>query len=273
MYYIYKMLNIHNSKFYIGKTENYEKRIRQHLNNIRLKNHPNFSINQDININNYNQNDFVCKILRILDSEEDAIFFEEYFINKDYTKNYNIAKKSTGGYDLISYHPNHENICKDKKQKAIDFYNSERSLEVRKKTSERMASSNNIMYGKHHTLSARIKMSEARKGSSNPNKGKKLEEYVGEERAKELKKYFSEVAKKRIGPKNSFYGRHHSEETKEKLRKIHTGKQNKSCWKKVSIDGVVYNNLQEASLALNIPVSTISWRVRKSKKHDNYFYL
>jgi len=35
-----------------------------------------------------------------------------------------------------------------------------------------------------------------------------------------LKKRRSEISKKRVGSKNSFYGKHHTEETKEKLRKV-----------------------------------------------------
>lgn len=53
-------------------------------------------------------------------------------------------------------------------------------------------------------------------GGSGGNTGK----YSDPERSRKL----SESAKKRIGAKNPMYGKHHSEETKAKLRKINLGK-------------------------------------------------
>lgn len=52
-------------------------------------------------------------------------------------------------------------------------------------------------------------------------KGKTYEEIHGEEKAKEIKQKFS---KDRVGENNSFYGHHHTIETKEKIVKNRTGK-------------------------------------------------
>lgn len=53
------------------------------------------------------------------------------------------------------------------------------------------------------------KMSIIRSGENNPNYGKVL--------SKKHKQILSECAKQRVGNKNSFYGKHHSEETKRKV--------------------------------------------------------
>lgn len=46
----------------------------------------------------------------------------------------------------------------------------------------------------------------------------------GSEHSEETKKLMSEAAKKRTGDKNSFFGKHHSQETKERLRITSTGR-------------------------------------------------
>ena len=57
------------------------------------------------------------------------------------------------------------------------------------------------------------------------HKGKTYEELYGKEKAEELKKRLSIKAKKQqTGSKNSFYGKHHSQETKEIFRNKRLGK-------------------------------------------------
>jgi len=51
----------------------------------------------------------------------------------------------------------------------------------------------------------------------NRNKGKTYEEIYGKERAKEIGQKISKRAKLRVGELNSFYGKHHSEESKRKF--------------------------------------------------------
>jgi len=55
-------------------------------------------------------------------------------------------------------------------------------------------------------------------GKEPTNKGKTYEEYLGKDYANELKANLSKLASERTGEKNSFYGKHHSNETKKKIK-------------------------------------------------------
>lgn len=74
------------------------------------------------------------------------------------------------------------------------------------------------------------------------------------------------------GEKNPFYGKHHNKETKEILSKKakergYIGSQNIQ----IEIDGKIYNSYGEASRDLDIPLTTIRWRVLSpNKKFTNY---
>jgi group I intron endonuclease len=104
------------------------------------------------------------------------------------------------------------------------------------------------------------------------NKGKTWEELVGEDRAKEIKLMLSEQASKRIGTSNSFFGKHHSKDTKEKIAKANKGRKPVNT-KKVKINGVVYEGLVEASKAIGVKPTTIWHRIRsKNTKFASYAY-
>lgn len=68
--------------------------------------------------------------------------------------------------------------------------------------------------GKKHSWNTKEKMRRVRKG-------KTFEEIFGEERARELKRKIKETT---IGEKNPFYGKHHTEKTKEILRNQRVGR-------------------------------------------------
>ena len=69
-FYYYKITNIENGSFYIGITTDYEKRKKQHFNNLKNKTHPNYKIQKDFDL--YGENAFVFEVIEELDvSEED----------------------------------------------------------------------------------------------------------------------------------------------------------------------------------------------------------
>jgi hypothetical protein len=74
------------------------------------------------------------------------------------------------------------------------------------------------------------------------------------------------------GVNNPFYGKHHSQETKNKLSEKRLGKKPANM-KQVVINDVTYESLAEASRQTGIPSPTILWRINsKNKKFSNYKY-
>ena len=49
-FYYYKITNVKNGSFYIGITTNYEKRKKQHFNNLINKKHPNYKMQKDFDL-------------------------------------------------------------------------------------------------------------------------------------------------------------------------------------------------------------------------------
>lgn len=108
---------------------------------------------------------------------------------------------------------------------------------------------------------ARQKQSEIRQGESNS--------FYGKHHSKEQKQKWSKDRKgKQIGENNPFYGKRHTEETKSKISKIHKGKKNESQRKKVlCIDtGVVYDSLVDAAALNSIDVSNLSKACRNNSR-------
>ena len=72
---------------------------------------------------------------------------------------------------------------------------------------------------------------------------------------------------------NPFFGKHHSDETKNKLSEIRKGTYSGEQNIPIIIDDIEYRSAGEASKKLGIPMATIRWRVMsKNKKFDNYKY-
>lgn len=92
------------------------------------------------------------------------------------------------------------------------------------------------------------------------------------ERVEEFSKKISESSKARVGELNSFYGKNHSDESKQKMRESKIGSENPSCWKSVVVNGKYYKNLESASIDLGIPIVTVSHRVNNEKYvYCNYY--
>lgn len=149
------------------------------------------------------------------------------------------------------------------------------------------------------TPERRKQASESQKGKKNPrtpewtekirlaNLGKKLGPYSDERR-----KQMSDIRKGKLAPWHGTYikceychdnfdkgnyTKNHGEHCPAKFGKL-TNKQKiqkrQKQKKRVSIAGVIYNSLTEASDALNIKLCTASYRVRsKSSQFKDYFYL
>lgn len=149
---IYEILNLTTNKRYIGQSRILNKRYNEHLDLLRHNKHFNNYLQHAFN--KYGENDFEFEILEYC-SEKELTLRENYWI--DFYGGY----KSSNLYNL---------------QGGTDSYSI--SLEVRNKISQnnkgKHYGNNNGMYGKHHTLESRKKMSQSinNKGINNPMYGK-----------------------------------------------------------------------------------------------------
>lgn len=122
----------------------------------------------------------------------------------------------------------------------------------------------------------------------------KSEKLTGRVFSDETKKKMSESAKNKIFTKEHRDnigksvkirgGKSHSEETKKKISKTMCGKKNQKHsvfmknnnpnFKKISIDGIIFESIQKATELLNISRSTIKYRLTSdSEKYKNWYKI
>lgn len=264
--YIYKIINTENGNFYIGSTIEPHKRELRHFRELKGGKH--HSVYLQRAYNKYGRNAFIFKIAKklVLENEEELRLLEERYIKYCWKsgKLYNMSQQGSGG-DLISYHPNINSI-KEKHSENSRMRWESKSEEEKQAYSEKMRGEGNPNYGnrwnekqKEH-ISQKLK--EYYKNHDNFIKGKTLEEAYGEEKSKKIKGILSKYASEKIGDKNPFYGRHHSEETKKKLSEARKGNIPPNA-KKVEYNGVIYESAGVCARELNMSQMTVCYRCRK----------
>ena len=118
----YKIINKNTSKYYYGSSKCFSNRKRRHLYDLRNNKH--HSINLQRAFNKYGEESFEFRIERKFDTQEDAKKYEQNFLNNaNFNCLYNVSKYASGG-DLISKHPNRENIINKIKASLERRYNS-----------------------------------------------------------------------------------------------------------------------------------------------------
>lgn len=263
--YIYKITNKINGKIYIGSAFDVTRREYVHRSDLRCQRHHNSHLQNAFNKYGENAFEFSCKKVNV-ENEQALRLLEERYINYcwDSGKLYNISKKGSGG-DTISYHPKNKEIRKKIGEASKKMFAS-MSEEQKRLHSERNKGENNPNYGNRWNDEQRKRMSISRKEYFKTHipyqKGKTFEEMFGEEKANEMKIKISENAKLRTGDKNPFYGKHHSEETKQKIREKNLGKKNLKSSKQVIVNGVTYESASTCAKELDIPMVTVAYRAR-----------
>lgn len=191
---------------------------------------------------------------------------ENYYIDLYNSKlsGYNMADASFG--DVLTNHPNREMII-EKIRAGTKLRIELLSAEEKRNRIDNSLGDKNGMFGKTHTIEARNRIAKARNdymsiNGHGPTKGKPL--------SKEHKEKLSEKAKLRTGDKNPFFGKTHSEETKNLLRLKMIGKKPTNR-KKILADGIIYESAADCARANNISNALITYRI-KSKKY-NYEYI
>ena len=239
---IYKITNKNNGKSYFGSSKNIETRWLTHKN--QLKNGIHHNIHLQRTWDKYGEDIFVFEIVEECDIN---ILLETEQKYLDSNPEYNIGITASGG-DNISKNPNKKDIISRITKSVKDRYDSMSDDEKKMKHSKPMEKNPNWKGG------SSLKYCECGEKISIVNKT-------------------CIKCRDNNGINNPFYGKQHTEESKNKIREKRRGVYNGDQNIPIIIDGVEYRSSGEASKILNIPMVTIRWRVKsKNEKFENYKY-
>lgn len=247
-----------NNKMYVGSSVNIASRFRKHKADLLKNKHHSLYLQRAWN--KYGKESFIFETIEEVPKDELLDVEQMYLDCLDFDCLMNVSKFSSGG-DLISYHPLNEEY-RQKQSQLVSERMSKLSVEEKAELFGNKETANG-MYGKNHTEETKEKMRQNRgdlSGDNNP--------FYGQSHTEETKQLLSDLASQRTGEDNPFFGKKHSKETKAKLSAKRKGKKPTNC-KQPIIDGVKYLSINDASKALGIHSTTISYRC-KSKSFSNY---
>ena len=239
---IYRIKNLKNKKCYYGSSKNIEKRWRTHLNNLKNGKHHNVHLQRSWD--KYGEDNFVFELVEEC-GETILLELEQKYL--DLNPEFNIGVKSSGG-DNLTKNPNKEDIVRKMTQSVRKRYELMSEDERKEKHSQPMDKNPNWKGGTSFKYcECGLKIS--------PNNNSCIN------------------CRDKSGEKNPFFGKQHTEETKNRLSEKRKGTYNGEQNIPIIIDNVEYRSAGEASKILDIPMVTIRWRVKsKNKKFDNYKY-
>lgn len=233
---IYKIICTINNKFYIGSSNNCNKRFKRHLNELNKKNHTNIHLQRCYNL--YGESCFKLEIIEnIEDKNADLLLIEQIWLNKYYDGGKqcfninNLATKppkaifgwkhsdETKAY-LSEIHLGKKLSEEHKKNISKSTINkSKKPCSIEHK--EKISKSNQ---GKKISIETKEKISKTMTGVNKSDLHKEnMSKMFTQERKNNMSKRIKET---QSGINNPMYGKKHSEETKEKIRQSHLKRKN-----------------------------------------------
>ena len=237
--YIYIILNKINGKFYLGSTKNLRQRKLKHFRDLKTNKHHCIHLQRSVERHGIENFECLC-----IETSFNHIKREQELLNiLDFKDMYNVSKTASGG-DMIFNHPERERLVRESTER----------LRKATRPKPRYKEDNSNWKGgvsKSKCIDCNIEI----KGKS---------EYCSS-------CYFKQ--RDITGKNNPFYGKSHSEETKQKIKETRVGKFNGVQSKIVIIENIEYPSLAEASRQLGIHITTICFRINSpNKKFINYNY-
>lgn len=283
---IYMTINLINNKFYIGKDA---KNDETYYGSGKILKQA---------IKKYGKENFIKLVIEECLSEIELCEREIYWIEfyNSIKNGYNIALGGKGG-DTITNHPYKDIIAEEHSRKMkLKEYNTRTGKKFGKLSDETKDKIRKKLIGKswgNHTDASKEKISKKAKGRivSQETKEKISQAKIGKNWGNHSKETLELLSFLKIGSKNPFYGKKHtdeakkiisdknkypkSEDTKIKLKEAlvcYYNKGNKpSNTKKIYIDGEIFLGYTEASIATGLTISQIRNRI-KSDKYPNFYH-
>lgn len=159
-YLIYKITNLVNGKFYIGK----------HITDDLEDNYWGSGLAIHRAIDKYGIENFVFTVLIDLKNEEEMNLLEELVVNEDFIKRDDIYNMKVGG--IGGWLPKKGENNPMHSRRVQDFMSLEEVEQWKANISRAVSGEKNGMYGKRHSDASRKKMSEAMRGENHPMYGK-----------------------------------------------------------------------------------------------------
>lgn len=238
---IYVITCTANGKQYVGSTKDLNSRKTSHLSTLRNNRHVNVILQRTYD--KYGEDSLVIEVLEELSSVENLFPRERWWINK-LNPAMNIG--SVGGGDNLTNHPNREDII------------ARISATLRANNSKLTQAERALKWGKS--------------GDTNPNwRGGKTFCSCGAR----ISSIASSCAacRDRSRDKNPFYGKSHSEETKQKISESRKGSYNGPT-KQVYCEGEIHVSLSSAARAYSITPGAMHYRVNsQGKKWCEFYYV
>lgn len=240
---VYKIKNNINDQVYIGCTKDLYARFLKHQSMLRGNRHTS-PLFQEL----YNKYSDVLSLtiepIATYINQVDARSHELYLLHNE--GNLLNARRTNGGGDMISNHPDYDNITAKHKENYKNNINFQ----------------NNRPIG-HGPQNPNYRHGLALENRSCIECGGFVSPYV--ERCMSCQIY------NRTGENNSFYGKTHSESTRKAIGASRLGKPNLKCSKAIMVDGIKYISLNAAAKELNMVTSTLGHRCR-SPNYPNVYY-
>jgi len=248
IFYIYTIVQRSTGKQYIGSTSDVKARMARHFSDLKNNRHHNLHLQRAFN--KYGQDDFEVVILEENKGDENDKFLSESEWIDYLEPEFNIG--GVGGGDNLTKNPNRAAII-EKIRAGVKSTLEKMTEEERK-----------ARWSKPMEL--------------NPNwKGGTTYSYCTCGKRKSVLANTCLGCMDRTGENNPFYGKQHTQETKDKLREIALARNSDPNYKhpqakEVMADGVKYGSLSECARALGKVPATILNRIR-SKNYPGYFYI
>ena len=257
-YYLYYLDIEGTTRKYIGQSCNPRRRLKQHKQKLKAGTHHSIHLQRYFDKHKLSTEDIKMVVVAEFENSEECDRKEEDLILENYGNLFNVSMKARGG-DLVSYHPERDRICEVHRENY--FKRMEYGL---------------IPPG-------------PKWGKDNPNyrHGRQTQEALqnaycsvcGSVKVARVDAMCNTClrefqSKTRSGEGNSFFGKHHSDETKRLLSEKSKGRFSGAAHpssKKIVADGVVYSCCTECAEVYGISRGLVTYRL-KSKKWDFHEY-